>query len=77
MALLAVWCQAIIWANADILLISTLGNKLQWNFNQYTTAFIQENASENVICRIKAILPCPQSVNMWAYFFQTAQHLKG
>ena len=28
----------------------TLRNKLQWNFNQNTNIFIQENVSENIIC---------------------------
>ena len=34
----------------------TLGNKLQWNFNQNTRLFIHENASENIICEMAAIL---------------------
>ena len=28
----------------------TIGNKLQWNFDQNTTLFIHENASENIVC---------------------------
>ena len=31
-------------------------NKLQWNFNQNTRLFVQENASENIICEMVAIL---------------------
>ena len=31
-------------------------NKLQWNFNQNTTLFIHENASENIVCGKAAIL---------------------
>ena len=29
---------------------------LQWNFNQNTKTFIQENASENIVCEMAAIL---------------------
>ena len=31
----------------------TTGNKCQWNFNQNTIVFIQENALKNVICKKK------------------------
>ena len=41
----------------------TLGNKLQWNFNQNSYIFIQENAFENVIWKTVAILSRPQGVN--------------
>ena len=34
----------------------TLGNKLQWNFNQNTKIFLHENASENIVCETAAIL---------------------
>ena len=34
----------------------TLWNKLQWNFNQDTKLFIYENASENIVCDVAAIL---------------------
>ena len=34
----------------------TLRNKLQWNFNQNTKLFIHENASENIVCKMAAIL---------------------
>ena len=30
-------------------------NKLQWNFNQNTTCFIHENASDNIVCEMAAI----------------------
>ena len=43
--------QAIIWT------------KLQWNFNQNSNIFIQENAFENVICEMTSILSRPQCVN--------------
>ena len=34
----------------------TLGNKLQWNFHQNTTLFINENALKNIACKMAAIL---------------------
>ena len=35
----------------------TLKNKLHWNSNQNTTLFVEENAFENVVCEMAAILP--------------------
>ena len=32
-------------------------NKFQWSFNQNTKFFIHENASEDIICEMAAILP--------------------
>ena len=43
--------QAIILTNAGLLSIA-----LQWNFYQNTKLFIHENASENIICEMEAIL---------------------
>ena len=40
----------------------TLGNKLQWNFNQNSYIFIQENVFENVVWKMAAILSQPQCV---------------
>ena len=34
----------------------TLRNKLQWNFDQNKDLFIQENAYENIVCDMAAIL---------------------
>ena len=34
----------------------TLRNKLQWNFNQDTKLFFHKNASENILCKMGAIL---------------------
>ena len=34
----------------------TRRNELQWNLNQNTELFIQENASENIVCEMAAIL---------------------
>ena len=35
----------------------TIRNKLQWKFSQDTNFFIHENASENIVCEMAAILP--------------------
>ena len=43
---------------------STLENKLQQNFNQNSYIFIQENAFENVSCKMAAILSWPQCVKL-------------
>ena len=40
----------------------TLGNKLQWNLNRDLYIFIQENAFENVVRKLAAILSRPQCV---------------
>ena len=40
------------WVNV----IWTLRNKLQWNCNQNMKLFIHENASENIVCEMAAIL---------------------
>ena len=37
-----------------------LGNKLQWNLNRNLYIFIQENAFENVVWKMAAILSRPQ-----------------
>ena len=34
----------------------TRGSTLQWNFNQNKTLFIHENTSENIVCKMVAIL---------------------
>ena len=53
----------------------TLKNKLQWNSNQNTYVFIQENAFENFVWEMAAILSRPQCVKLmgdvlriWFYF---------
>ena len=53
-------CQAIIWTNVGILLNGPHRKKLQWNFNRNSYIFIQENAFENVVCKMTAILFRPQ-----------------
>ena len=57
--------QAIIWANAGIVLIGHLGTNLKWNFIQNSNIFIQENAFENVR-KMSAILSQPQCVKLYA-----------
>ena len=49
----------------------TLGNKLQWNLNRNSCIFIQENAFENVVWKMAAILsrpPCVKSEQAYKYF---------
>ena len=41
----------------------TPGNKLQWNLNRNLYIFIQENALENIVWKIAAILSRPQCDN--------------
>ena len=42
----------------------TLRNKLQWNCNQNSNIFIEENTFENVVCEKAAILSRPQCVKV-------------
>ena len=55
--------RAIIWTNPGISLVEPLGKKLQWNLNRNSYIFIQENALENVVRKMSAILSRPQCVN--------------
>ena len=55
--------QVITWTNADILSTGPLERKLRWNFNQNTMIISQENALDNVICKISSISLMPQCVN--------------
>ena len=48
----------------------TLRNKLQWNFDKNTKLFIQENAFENIVCDMAAIL----SRERWAILPCCRQH---
>ena len=57
------WRQAIIWAKSWIIVNLTLRNKLQWNLNQNSNIFIEENRFENVICKIVSVSSQPQCVN--------------
>ena len=40
-------------------------NKLQWNFNQYTKLFIHNNAPENILCEMVAILSKGRWLTKW------------
>ena len=42
----------------------TLRNKSQWNINRDSHIFIQENAFENVICKMSAIVSRPHCVKL-------------
>ena len=56
--------QAIIWTNAGILLIWPLGtNFSEKNLKQNSHIFIQENAFENIVCEMAAILSRLECVN--------------
>ena len=48
--------QAITWTTVHVLSNGLSEKKNQWNSNKYTKLFIQENAFENVVCEIAAIL---------------------
>ena len=48
--------QAIIWNNAGILLIWSYRDKLQWNIKRNSYIFIQQNAFENVACKMALYL---------------------
>ena len=48
----------------------TLGNKLQWNFNQNSYIFIHENALKTVVWKKAAILSRPQCVKSRFMWFQ-------
>ena len=54
--------QAIIWTYAGIFVNWTLRNKFQWNWNRNSYIVIQENAFENVVRKMVAILSRPQCV---------------
>ena len=41
----------------------TLRNKLQWNANQNSSIFIEENTFKNFVCKMLCILSRPQCVN--------------
>ena len=65
----------------------TLGNKLQWDLYQNLNIFIQENAFENVVWKMAAILSRPQcdnhhtdlcpSIQSGAYHVSTIVYMSG
>ena len=50
--------ETIIWTNAGLLSTGPLGIN-QWNYYQNSSFFIQENAFENVVCNMAAMLFWP------------------
>ena len=58
--------------------LSTHWNTLQWNLKRNSYIFIQENAYENVVWQMAAILPRPQCIDiLWIYrSFQTGTVVK-
>ena len=54
--------QAIIWTNAGILLIGTLGTNFNEILIEIRTFFIQEYPFENVVWKMASILSRPQWV---------------
>ena len=58
------WWQAIIWTNAGILLTGPLEPNFSEILNRNSYIFIQENAFENIIWKMTAILSRSQCVNI-------------
>ena len=56
--------QDIKWTNADLLSSRPLETKLQWNWNQNTIIFIQENPLEHSERKMSTILFLTQNVNL-------------
>ena len=59
--------QAIVWTNAGILLIQTLGTNFSEIRKQNSYIFIQEKAFENVVCEMVPVLSQPQCVETRKY----------
>ena len=55
----------------------TLRDKRQWNFNQNTKFFIHENAFENIVCKMVAILSRGRWVNGDLYMIVAADGVCG
>ena len=55
----------------------TLGDKRQWNFKQNTKFFIHENAFENIVCKMVAILSRGRWVNWDLYMIVAADWTDG
>ena len=62
--------QAIIWTNAEILLIGPLGTNFSEIVIDIWTFSFKKNAFENVVCEMAAILSRPQWVNWIPGFHQ-------
>ena len=57
-------CQSVIWTNAGILLIRTLGTHFIEILSKIHIFFIKENAFQNVVCEMVADLFRPQCVKL-------------
>ena len=57
------WQQSIIWTNAGILFIGSLGTNFSKIFNRNYNISIQETTFESVVCEMAAILFRPHCVN--------------
>ena len=55
-----------LWRHRNVLIGHSLRDKLQWNLKRNTYMFIQENAFENVVWKMAAILFLPQCANQRA-----------
>ena len=67
--------QAIIWTNVGILLIEPLGTNFSEILIEIITFFSQENAFENVVRKLAAILSRPQCVNtLSTALYQLVRH---
>ena len=51
-----------------------LRNNIQWNFNRKLNIFIQENAFQNVVCKMVTILSWPQCVNWKSSSYEIIIH---
>ena len=61
---LVAWTAPSHYLNQCLSIINwTLRNKFQWNFNQNSSIFIQENAFENFVCEMASILSRRQCVD--------------
>ena len=55
--------QAIIWTNAGIVLIGSLGTNFSEISIEIITFSVKKNAFESAVCKTGAILPRPQCIN--------------
>ena len=54
----------------------THGNQLQWDFNRHLNNHLGENAFENVVCEMTAILSRPQCVlKLWSHTIRDPREL--
>ena len=66
-----VWHQAISWTNTDLLSIRPLGTNFSEIQFEIKKKFINENAFENVICKMATILSRGMSLNGFMAYVAT------